>query len=258
MPRTSWFSLTFFKDWALLTLSLASGGFTVLFGLVFYLQGKEPPKSGLLILLQVCSVVAAWGAWLHERRKRLDLLSRRRPRLVVPADGFYRISAGYPLRYANEYATALFQSLLLSVENDPLESSADAVARDISAGLTFLDSQGKELMRLEGRWSDSTQPPNLERQRTAVDLKTATIPIGAKRQLDLVLKYDGDTDSFALNNESYTFDLLLNPTWRLVPGDYQIKVRFRGVNVDQTFLLRFRNPKGGNEPLEPLSFQEIF
>jgi hypothetical protein len=70
MQKPKWFSISFFKDWALWTLSLASGGFTVIIALYFFFQGKEPPKSGLLTVLGVCSLFAAWGAGLRERRLR--------------------------------------------------------------------------------------------------------------------------------------------------------------------------------------------
>jgi hypothetical protein len=68
-----WFSISFFKDWALWTLSLASGGPTVAIALYFFLQGKEPPKSGLLTVLGGCSLFAAWGAGLREGRLRVQV-----------------------------------------------------------------------------------------------------------------------------------------------------------------------------------------
>src|SRR6266404_9047817 len=72
MQKPTWFSISFFKDWALWTLSLASGGPTVVIALLFFLQGKEPPKSGLLTVLGACSLVAACGAGLRERRQRIQ------------------------------------------------------------------------------------------------------------------------------------------------------------------------------------------
>jgi hypothetical protein len=263
MSRPRWLSLSFWKEWALLTLSFASGGFAVVVALGSYLIGKEPPKSGLLLLLQVCSVLAAWGAWSQERSKRLDLIGRRRPRLVIPQSGFRRIDAAFQQKYLNGDGTLLhatsypFRSLVLQVDNDPLESSAESVATEVSARLYFLDAEAHELFNIEGRWSDSTQPSNLERHRTPAELKTATIPIGSYRILDLVLKYDHESRCHAVNNESYGFDLFQNPAWRLQEGCHQIRVRLRGPNVDQIFLLNFRNP-AGNEPLEVLSFEEVF
>jgi hypothetical protein len=262
MSRPHWLSLAFFKEWALLTLSLASGGFTVLLGLGSYLVGKEPPKGGLLTVLQVCSIAAAWGAWSQERGKRLELIDKRKPRLSVSKDGFHRIEAAFQLKYLNDdgsllHATSFpFRSLLLRIENDPIQSAVESVATDVNARLFFFKSDGQELFNIEGRWSDSTQPSNLERHRTAAELKTATIPIGSYRDLDLVLKYNHEARCHAVNNVSYGFDLFQNPAWRMDAGDYQIVVRLRGSSVDQTFRLKFRNPEG-NGPLEPLSSEEI-
>src|SRR5690242_3618492 len=72
MRKPSWFSITFFKEWALWTLSLASGGPTVIFTLIFFFQGKDPPKTGPLTVLGACSLVAAWIAGLRERRLRIQ------------------------------------------------------------------------------------------------------------------------------------------------------------------------------------------
>jgi hypothetical protein len=83
MKKPSWFSLSFFFTATLLTLSIGSGGFTVVRDLYFYSEGKEPPQRGLLTFLQVCSITAAWGLWLKERQTRLEVVNPRPTKRLV-------------------------------------------------------------------------------------------------------------------------------------------------------------------------------
>jgi len=64
--RFEWAS--FFQAFGALTLSLASGAPTVIFALVFYLQSKEPPHSGILTSLMIFSILAAWVQWWKEHK----------------------------------------------------------------------------------------------------------------------------------------------------------------------------------------------
>lgn len=68
--------LSFLKEWGLLTLSLASGGLSVLFALFFLVQGKELPKNGVIQILFVCALLAAWAGTFRERKAR-QLLEHR-------------------------------------------------------------------------------------------------------------------------------------------------------------------------------------
>lgn len=64
--RFEWAS--FVRDFGLLALGLASGAPTVLLALWFYLTGREQSHSGILTVLMVCTVFAAWGQWWKERK----------------------------------------------------------------------------------------------------------------------------------------------------------------------------------------------
>ena len=59
--------------WVLLTLGLASGGFSVLRDLYFLASGVQPARNTLLTFIEVCAILAAWGMWFRERRLRLQL-----------------------------------------------------------------------------------------------------------------------------------------------------------------------------------------
>jgi len=76
--------LSFLKEWGLLTLSLASGGLSIVFLLIFWLQGKEPPKIWIWHSLLVCSVLAALTLALRERKARQQMEHRPSQPDIVP------------------------------------------------------------------------------------------------------------------------------------------------------------------------------
>jgi hypothetical protein len=248
MKRPPWWTLSFFLTMTLATLSIATGGFTVLRDLYFYTRGKEPPQRGLLTFLQVCSIMSAWGLWSRERYLRQQ---GSRPRLKLT-----RVYGQRPV-WADNYGRAIpntsFSSLVLEVENDPPTPSIDSVALMVTPRITVFDLNGVELFSFVGRWSDSNQPRLFPVGLVAPEASTIDIPIGVRRRLDLVIKYDQEAECFGFNNESYRFQLGRNPSWRLEPGDYLMRVRFRGSNVDREFNIRFRNPEAGRD-LEAISW----
>jgi hypothetical protein len=247
MKRPPWWTLSFFITVVLATLSIASGGFTVVRDLYFYTQGKEPPQRGLLTFLQVCSIISAWGLWLRERNLRQQ---GKEPRLRVT-----RVFGQRPAwvdTYGRAIPNTAFSSLVLEVENDPPSPSADSVASMVTPRLAFLDWNGEERFSFVGRWSDSNQPRPFPVGFIPPESSTIDIPIGVRRQLDLAIKYDQEAECFGFNNESYRFQLGRNPSWQLEPGEYIIRIRLRGSNVDQEFTIRFRNPDAGRD-LEAIS-----
>jgi len=258
MTRPKSLLLTFAKEWALLALSLASGGFSVLLGVGSYLIGREPPKNGLLLILGSCSIFAAWAAWFRERKLRLETQYKQLPLLKVARGDFFQSGGVQTITQNGQQvvvAESDFTSLVLRIENDPVLVSPNAHAVAVIPQVAFLDGSGAELFKFEGRWSDSTQPGRYLRDRTIAEREPVTIYIGKKRLLDLVYKSRFEVDCYGVNDESFEFGLK-RPEWRLGPGEYQVRVRIRGQNVDQTFLLKFANP-AGTLPLEPISCDEI-
>jgi hypothetical protein len=243
------------REWSLSVLSYASGGPTVVLALFYILSGKEPPKMALLGLLGVTSIVAAWLAQIRERRLRLQEQKRQEPCLRVMKGGFYESTGVWNAGQPPTPATT-FSSLTLKITNDPEVGKERSQAKEVAAILTFLTDRDDVIFEFEGRWSDSTQPPQLPPFVPPAELKTVNIPIGTTRLVGLVVKYQDEQVCYGVTNDSYNFPLFKNPDWRLEPGDYAIRVRFRATTVDQTFLLKFRNPKG-TVPLEVVSYEEI-
>ena len=68
--------------------------------------------------------------------------------------------------------------------------------------------------------------------------------IGTTRVVDVAIKIHGEAECYGVSNESYEHPELKNPRWVLGEGIYFVKARFRSVDIDQTFMLKFRNPPG--------------
>jgi len=239
-----------FMEWGATLLSYASGGPTVVLALLYVATGAEPPKMGLLGVLGVCSIIAAWVGLYKERQKRLLEQTRQLPSLRVTEKGFYETKGMWTS--GQNVSGNQFSSLELKVVNDPEVSSERSLATEVAAILTFRDSSENILFEFEGRWTDSTQPSNLPKDRTITELSTVSIPIGTTRLVGVAIKYLDDGSCYGVTNRSYTFPLFKNPAWELKPGVYSVSVRFRSAFIDQRVLLRFENPEGSGE-LIPLS-----
>jgi hypothetical protein len=242
------------REWGATVLSYASGGPTVVLALFYIVTGAEPPKMALLGLLGVCSVVAAWVGLYQERQKRILEQTRQLPSLRVVEKGFYE-TKGQWMDGVNATGNH-FSSLELKVVNDPEVSSERSRATEVAAILTFRDDSGTSLFEFEGRWTDSTQPSNLPRDRTITELSTVNIPIGTTRLVGVAIKYLDDGSCYGVTNRSYTYNLFKNPAWELKPGVYSVSVRFRSALMDQRVQLRFKNPEGPGD-LIPLSSEMV-
>ncbi|MBN9658460.1 MAG: hypothetical protein J0H49_09800 [Acidobacteria bacterium] len=66
-----------------------------------------------------------------------------------------------------------------------------------------------------------------------------------------MLKYNHESVGDFVENESFGYDWLQNPTRRLDAGEDRINLFLRGQSVDQSYILNFQNP-GVIDPLESL------
>jgi hypothetical protein len=246
------------KEWIWTVLSLASGGFTVILALWYIVTGREQQKIGFLVFLGICSIFAAWIGLFSERHLRIREQIRRKPCLKVKEGDFFCrvVHWGIGEHEGRRVLLNPLWALVLRIENDPEIGTEISQITNLAARVTFLDVNGHVLFSFEGRWSDSAQPSTLPKDRTAAELKTVDFLIGTTRMLDLVVKYHNESVAYGVNNDSYDYPYFKNEDWLLNAGEYQIRVRFRSANVDQTFVLMFSNPEGTTS-LKPISCKEI-
>jgi hypothetical protein len=70
--------------------------------------------------------------------------------------------------------------------------------------------------------------------------------IGAEHKLDIAFKLLEEDTAYIFNNDSYHFvPTLKNPAFALGPGTYLVRVRLRGIHVDEVFEFSFINPGAG-------------
>lgn len=114
------------------------------------------------------------------------------------------------------------------------------------AELDFFDEADHLLCTLHGRWADTIQPPFLPPGQSAAQvLAMADFGIGQERELDIAFKYQDETDCFGMSNETYTYQDWKHPKQKLSAENIRVRVRLRGVGVDNIWDFWFQNPKSG-------------
>jgi hypothetical protein len=154
---------SFFKEWGWLALSLASGAPTVVFALVFWLQGKDPPKKWLVQLLLLCALAAAWMLGLRERKARIvaeNPLKAARPNIFPMSASVIRsgFCDGQFIPQGIRYAAVC---CLYCHEDGP-------VLKDVRALIVFRKSQtNEELVRVNAAcWLHERRPAVIFRPST--------------------------------------------------------------------------------------------
>lgn len=173
--------------------------------------------------------------------RRLEELERGKPRLRmlrIHVDQRSLISAT-----GEVMAWPFFAHM--DVKNDP-EGSAPTAIADVLAELTYFDMEGNTLFQVAGRWGDSDQPAGRDPLKSVIDLQRARIDIGAKRELNLAMKYADDEDCFAFSNEVYQVPGWKHPTHLLRGRQIAVRVRLRGVHVDAEWRLILRHRGRGS------------
>jgi hypothetical protein len=155
--------ISVFKEWGWLALSLASGGPTVVFALIFWLQGREPPKNWLVQLLLLCSLVAAWMVGLRERKARLvaeNPFKAARPNILPMSASVVRsgFCDGQFIPQGSRYAAVC---CFYYHEGEP-------TLKDVRAQIVFRNSQtGEEYVRVNAAcWLHERKPTIIFRAAT--------------------------------------------------------------------------------------------
>ena len=137
-------------------------------------------------------------------------------------------------------------SLRLRLINDPKVPEPEATAKAIAAKISY-SKDGVALKEIDGRWVDSANPmPLIAQGKSTTELLRKYFEIGAEQCLDIAIKGVADDSCYIFNTDSY----LYAPTWKhpdfeLGPGTYGVRVRVRGVRVDEVFKFSFVNPGSG-------------
>jgi hypothetical protein len=151
---------------------------------------------------------------------------------------------------------AQLSCLHVKFKNDPELSTESSTAKNILAELEFFDDSGHPLCSLLGRWGDTPQPPHLPQGQTpAQTLAMVDFGIGQERELDIAFKYQDEPDCFGMSNETYAYRDWRHPKQRLCPENIRVRVRLRGIGVDNAWDFWFQNPKSTG--LQKVKYQQV-
>lgn len=86
-----------------------------------------------------------------------------------------------------------------------------------------------------GRWGDTDQPSSQPPFSSTLKLTEIGLPPNNQpRELDIAMKYIGEEDCYAFNNESYSYPEFRHPGFLLGPACYRVKVNLVADNLSTT------------------------
>lgn len=225
--------------------------------------GDNAPRTLFERSVIIAFIVSAAVAWGQERYAVVQLKRRLKgiPHIVLDPHGLFTKIRQYYVKVttrAGDVVPALadYQCAVIRVLNDPVVSGPDAIAKGVSAVITFYDVSGKELFTCPGRWADPNQPYSPDDPQFRPDLTTLEIPIGGMKELDIVLKYIAEDVCYGITTENYGLPGLRNFRTQLKGTDFSARVRVRGAFIDKVWLVKFRS-LGAMTELQPISCEEI-
>lgn len=142
------------------------------------------------------------------------------------------------------------------VTNDPGDRPGERALGVVATVIFHPPDGGNELLRIDGRWAEAPQAPELQRIGLSKEGRALDIEANADTHpLDIAMKYEYDTDCFAYNNDNglRAADGRFEPH-RLVGTQFLVRVVLKGTNttrVEKRFVLD--NPGVGL----PLTIREV-
>jgi hypothetical protein len=188
---------------------------------------------------------------MHEElRSRLARLEDAKPRFKVrrAAVEGRAIHRGNP-----EHIQAIGRPMVpfVTFVNEPESIIDGAVASSVTAEVQYLTPEGAELGSLEGFWPISN--PARGGPTPNGDIASADFAIGQMRNLTLGMKWDHTPGWTAITNGGVmAFHWGSPPEFQIAEPVTHVRVRLRGLLVDQLFWFEVRN-----EPPQPLTVAEI-
>ena len=134
--------------------------------------------------------------------------------------------------------------------NNPIAPNPTAVAKDVRAHISYFSPGNELLLRVDGRWTDSTQPS--DRLASMTHLLETKFGIGAEHDLDIACRDPESGMCFAWNNDNYNIGHLRVQKHLLKGEEFRVEVYLRGELVDDKFYVNFRNSHDGLEIVKQL------
>jgi hypothetical protein len=144
------------------------------------------------------------------------------------------------------------RTLQLLVRNAPSATwITRAAAQRCRATVTFHCGDGSDLFQrpMQGRWANSPQPTEVfqfvtpDGQRAFSVDTTSYIDIypGENELLDVVIRYGEETECYVWNNETYAYPDRRTQHWKIIKGEYLMKVTITCSGGSQNGSFRLMN-----------------
>lgn len=136
-------------------------------------------------------------------------------------------------------------------------ASGGAVAKSLTASLAFLHMHTGEPLfnEIRGEWAIANAADNVGFGETREILRNLA-PVGEFAKLIVLQKRIEEPIAYAWSRGAPEYPGRRHVSHQIPSGEYQLRVRVRGINIDETFTFRLVNPGQGADPIiegEPLS-----
>lgn len=121
------------------------------------------------------------------------------------------------------------------VSNDPENKVPEAQVDKAIITIRFIAADGKEAVKLYGRWTENEQPGTRSLLMPIDDIRRRDlIPNGEPNNIDVALKYEAEDCCYAFNDETcrYSNDWR-DPKYRLPETEYRVHVVLNGVGLSE-------------------------
>jgi hypothetical protein len=225
--------------------------------------GQSERKSYFIygfVALFVCAI-QSFSALSRKNRdltQQLQEIEKTRPQIKPKEPAVHSKLAHHRFTEKNSQVVlydGMVPFLCVAFDNDPLVPSPKSVAEGVSAYIQFFKRGGTvPVLQMNGRWVESDQPPAYSDFKSKAVLLHTSFGIGESRAIDIAYISGTDGKCYAWNNDNYDyFDVqYVYPKHLLTESSYRVRVRLRGILVDETFEFTFDIKANGFEFTQPL------
>lgn len=234
-----------FTGWAALMSVLAL--------ILVFLPSTFPDKYRWSIWLAaaLCFVVANFMVWNRERKLATDATSRlaeletTKPHIVLrEPNGIYFEYVWH--RFTGPNGNIIREQhvpyLKVRFTNNPEHPSPMSEAEGIRAFIDFYALPDNCLLfQMDGRWSETDQPPVLSPFSSTAPLLGTSFGIGESKSVDIAYR-DSSGEYYGWNNDNYSNfnNFYVTPKHLLNGEEFRVDVRLRGKYVDSRITFKFR------------------
>jgi len=243
------FTREIFSEWS----SRVTGASSCVLVIIALLFGGVPRLVSLSFAI-LCIYLASYSVWQRTRRQldKLDAMISGFPRILAATDALRHEFVNFMLASREVVRVS---ALKLFVTNQPIFNSSDSTAEDVRATLTFRDQEGKLLLSMDARWSDSTTPPERDRFKDITEILAVRFAPGQTRPIDIAFKrIDDDGICYAMNHENYGWPVLQMPDHKLPSGTIIVEADIQAPKLHSIVKLQFINPEDKSQILRTVSY----